>query len=102
MIKFKQILIVFISLLIFLTAPKLTTNAMGNNAGGDGNSGGTAEGSGGATESKCGFRMYVVNEKGLLVSKVVDLVCAEPTADKSAMTTRIGGGTASDIIATNV
>lgn len=99
MSKFKQFLIIFISLLLFLVTPKLTADAMANNAGGDGNQGGTTSGvSGGASASTCGFRMYVVNEKGLLVSKVIDLVSVEPTADKSAMTTRIGGGTASDII----
>lgn len=52
--KFKQFLIIFISLLLFLVTPKLTTNAMANNAGGDGNQGGTASGvSGGASASTC-------------------------------------------------
>ena len=98
MAKFKQNLIVFMSLLLLLTAPKLTINAMGNNAGGDGSLGGGTSGvSGGASAGKCGVRMYVVNEKGLLVSKVVDLVSDYPAFDECSLTTRIGGGTVSGV-----
>ena len=99
-LKYKLKLLMFmVAIVLSITAihqlqKPITTYA--DNAGGEGEGGGSAEDSGGASEGKCGFRMYVVDYNGNLKSKVIDLVSASPSYHGNAVTTRIGGGSATE------
>lgn len=62
---------VSITTLSYIAEPMI---AHADNAGGGGSGGGTAENVGGASDSRCGYRMYVVDKNGNLLSRVVDLV----------------------------
>lgn len=88
--KLKYIITLVITLILFISLP---TSVYADNAGGGGS--GAVDGSniGGASQDKSGFRMYVVDENGVLQSKVIDLVYKQPQADIAGNTTRLGNGT---------
>ncbi|MBR4981975.1 MAG: hypothetical protein IKY94_05395 [Lachnospiraceae bacterium] len=85
----KRIFFIFITLLFLLSSPLYI---FADNASGSGQGGGSSKASGGASETKSGYRMYVVDENGTLKSKVIDLVYKEPYYDMAKTNTRIGGG----------
>lgn len=77
--KIRKSFIIFLSVILVYST---TITVFADNAGGGGGGGGTATDKGfGASESKCGFRMYVVDEQGNLKSKVIDLVYKTPDFD---------------------
>lgn len=92
-----QRIIIFI-LVIILVLP-LSTNlayADGYNGTGGGAGGASGSASGGASENKTGYRLYVVDTNGNIVSDVVDLVTNNTiSCDFNIYTTRIGNGTVS-------
>lgn len=85
----KRILFTILTMLFLLSS---TITALADNASGGGQGGGSNKAGGGASETKSGYRMYVVDENGTLKSKVIDLVYRTPSFDISMATTRIGGG----------
>lgn len=97
-----QRIIIFI-LVIILVLP-LSTNlayADGYNGTGGGTGGASGSASGGASENKTGYRLYVVDTNGNIVSDVVDLVTNNTiSCDFNIYTTRIGNGTASSSLRT--
>lgn len=97
-----QRIIIFI-LVIILALPINTSLAYADGYNGTGGGAGGASGSasGGASENKCGYRMYVVDTNGNIVSDVVDLVTNSTiSCDKNYRNTRIGNGTASSSLRT--
>ena len=92
-----QRIIIFI-LVIILVLPLSTSLAYADGYNGTGGGAGGASGSasGGASENKTGYRLYVVDTNGNIVSDVVDLVTNNTiSCDFNIYTTRIGNGTAS-------
>ena len=92
-----QRIIIFI-LVIILVLPLSTSLAYADGYNGTGGGAGGASGSasGGASENKCGYRMYVVDKNGNIVSEVIDLVVNNTiSCDFNIYTTRIGNGIAS-------
>ena len=66
-----NMLSLFLAIAVSLTTLPYTTAPLliyADNAGGGGSSGGTAENVGGASDSRCGYRMYVVDKNGNLLS----------------------------------
>lgn len=97
-----QRIIIFI-LVIILVLPLSTSLAYADGYNGTGGGAGGASGSasGGASENKCGYRMYVVDTNGNIVSEVIDLVVNNTiSCDFNIYTTRIGNGTASSSLRT--
>lgn len=91
----------FLAIAVSLTTLPYTTAPLlvqADNAGGGGSGGGTAENVGGASDSRCGYRMYVVDKNGNLLSRVVDLVSQAPTTNKAGLSTRVGGGNTSELL----
>lgn len=86
---------VSITALPYITEP---LQVQADNAGGGDAGGGTAQNVGGASDSKCGYRMYVVDKNGNLLSRVVDLVSQAPTTNKAGLSTRVGGGNTSELL----
>lgn len=97
-----QRIIIFI--LVIILALPLSTNlayADGYNGTGGGAGGASGSASGGASENKTGYRLYVVDTNGNIVSDVVDLVTNSTiSCDKNYRNTRIGNGTASSSLRT--
>lgn len=92
-----QRIIIFI-LVIILVLPLSTSLAYADGYNGTGGGAGGASGSasGGASENKTGYRLYVVDTNGNIVSDVVDLVTNNTiSCDFNIYTTRIGNGTVS-------
>ena len=92
-----QRIIIFI-LVIILVLPLSTSLAYADGYNGTGGGAGGASGSasGGASENKTGYRLYVVDKNGNIVSNVVDLVTNNTISCNNNMyTTRIGNGTVS-------
>lgn len=92
-----QRIIIFI-LVIILVLPLSTSLAYADGYNGTGGGAGGASGSasGGASENKTGYRLYVVDKNGNIVSDVVDLVTNNTiSCDFNIYTTRIGNGTVS-------
>lgn len=90
-----QRIIIFI-LVILLALPISTSLAYADGYNGTGGGAGGASGSasGGASENKCGYRMYVVDKNGNIVSEVIDLVVNNTiSCDINMYTTRIGNST---------
>lgn len=90
-----QRIIIFI-LVIILVLPLSTSLAYADGYNGTGGGAGGASGSasGGASENKCGYRMYVVDKNGNIVSEVIDLVVNNTiSCDINMYTTRIGNST---------
>lgn len=90
-----QRIIIFI-LVIILVLPLSTSLAYADGYNGTGGGAGGASGSasGGASENKCGYRMYVVDTNGNIVSEVIDLVVNNTiSCDINMYTTRIGNST---------
>ena len=97
-----QRIIIFI-LVIILVLPLSTSLAYADGYNGTGGGAGGASGSasGGASENKTGYRLYVVDTNGNIVSNVVDLVTNSTiSCDKNYRNTRIGNGTASSSLKT--
>lgn len=90
--RIKNIAIFLMTLLLIIMIPFSVYGAEGDNAAGGGT--GSANGSdvGGASDSRCGYRVYVVDEVGNIKSKVIDLVTMEPKTSGSYYYTRIGDG----------
>ena len=75
--------------------------ADGYNGTGGGAGGASGSASGGASENKTGYRLYVVDTNGNIVSDVVDLVTNSTiSCDKNYRNTRIGNGIASSSLRT--
>lgn len=92
-----QRIIIFI-LVVILVLPLSTSLAYADGYNGTGGGAGGASGSasGGASENKTGYRLYVVDKNGNIVSDVVDLVTNNTISCNNNMyTTRIGNGTVS-------
>lgn len=88
--KIRKLFILFLSIILLYST---TITVFADNAGGGGGGGGTATDTGfGASETKSGFRMYVVDEQGNLQSKVIDLVYKDAEYSESYKSTRIGNG----------
>lgn len=97
-----QRIIIFI-LVIVLALPLSTSLAYADGYNGTGGGAGSAGGhaSGGASENKSGYRLYVVDANGSIVSEVIDLVTNNTiSCDFNIYTTRIGNGTASSSLRT--
>lgn len=97
-----QRIIIFI-LVIILVLPLSTSLAYADGYNGTGGGAGGASGSasGGASENKTGYRLYVVDTNGNIVSDVVDLVTNSTiSCDKNYRNTRIGNGIASSSLRT--
>ena len=97
-----QRIIIFI-LVIILVLPLSTSLAYADGYNGTGGGAGGASGSasGGASENKTGYRLYVVDTNGNIVSDVVDIVTNSTiSCDKNYRNTRIGNGTASSSLRT--
>lgn len=97
-----QRIIIFI-LVIILALPITTSLAYADGYNGTGGGAGGASGSasGGASENKTGYRLYVVDTNGNIVSDVVDLVTNSTiSCDKNYRNTRIGNGIASSSLRT--
>lgn len=97
-----QRIIIFI-LVIILVLPLSTSLAYADGYNGTGGGAGGASGSasGGASENKTGYRLYVVDKNGNIVSDVVDLVTNSTiSCDKNYRNTRIGNGIASSSLRT--
>lgn len=96
-----KFLAILLTLVIALSIPYSTqTVYAGNddaNAGGGGAGGGGQTSVGGASVNKCGYRMYVLDSNGHLVSNVVDLVIQQPVRTAYNYSTRLGGGTTGSI-----
>lgn len=88
----KNIAIFLMTLILIIFIPFSVCGAEGDNAAGGGT--GSASGSdvGGASDNRCGYRIYVVDEVGNLKSKVIDLVTIEPNVSGAYYYTRIGEG----------
>jgi len=93
-----NLLSIFLAIAVSLTTLPYTTAPLlihADNAGGGGSGGGTAENVGGASDSRCGYRMYVVDKNGNLLSPVIDLVSQSPSYQLIYDTTWKFGGTVS-------
>lgn len=96
-----NLLSIFLAVAVSITTLPYTTAPLliyADNAGGGDSGGGTAENVGGASDSRCGYRMYVVDKNGNLLSRVVDLVSQAPTTNKAGLSTRVGGGNTSELL----
>jgi len=96
-----NLLSLFLAIAVSLTALPYITEPLqvqADNAGGGDAGGGTAQNVGGASDAKCGYRMYVVDKNGKLLSRVVDLVSQAPTTNKAGLSTRVGGGNTSELL----
>ena len=96
MSKLRKILIIFISIILFLTTPQIIVHA-DYNGGGNAAAGGQEKDAGGASTTRTGIRAYVVDENGNVVSKVVDYVAKQPSVDQYLTSTRIGNKQVSEI-----
>lgn len=95
----KLMLAILFTICMFTIAFPITAHAetnLGDNAGGDGSAGAHRGAEGGATQNNHGYRFYVVDSSGKVVSKVVDFQSIEGIrCDIEGTTTRIGNGKAS-------
>ena len=87
--NFKRILVYLITVILLLYSP---LQVRADNGTGGGSGGGTGTNAGGASETKCGFRMYVVDYNGNLKSKVIDMIYQTAQVDIFMGTNRFGNG----------
>ena len=98
--RIKQLMMLVFTICLISLAIPITTHAdVVDNAGGSGSVGTGGKAQGGASQNKHGYRFYVVDKHGEVVSKVVDLTSdSSIDCDINARETRIGGTNASKVL----
>ena len=96
----KLILAIMFTICMFTIAFPITAHAdtsIGDNAGGSGSAGATGGATGGATKNNHGYRFYIVDSSGTVISDVIDFV-SRPSinCDYNSGGTRIGNANASE------
>ena len=89
-------ILLLLILMFILSLPTTFYADLNDNAGGSGSDGTSNSAAGGASESKYGYRFYVVDNEGAVVSKVVDFVSYQVDCDYNYLVTRLGKGTVAE------